>query len=84
MPTVKTGINYEALVLKSRPNAFEYDDGGKVSIILKENVTEECPTCGRKGWTHPKVIGLISAIGSAGSSEYAWKNAAENLGLVEI
>ena len=82
MPATKTRPNYTSLVLKKHPDAFLYDDGRRVEIRLRKDVTETCPTCGRDNWTHPVIVDLMPTIGQGNNSESAWKNAAERLGLV--
>lgn len=83
MKTTRSRQNAKEAVLTEYPNAFVYDNGESVMILLREVITEQCPTCGRKRWKHEKPVHPLApmpkCIGRAGSEEYAWGDAAKSL-----
>jgi hypothetical protein len=71
-------LSYEQLVKNSHPTAFVDDDGEWVRIRVKMEATE---TCSKYKRDRTRMVTDV-AIGSAGNEQDAWKDAAQNLGLI--
>ena len=81
MNATATQLSAEQLVKQKHPTAFVDDDGERVAILIKKTVTERCPHCDQD-WTHQVTNLMVGSIGRGGTDEYAWQNAAKNLGLM--
>jgi hypothetical protein len=68
------------LVKAKFPTAYVNDDGEWIYIQTTKTVTENCPECHQK-WTHEKED-LFWSLGSGGTEEIAWVNAASRFGLL--
>lgn len=76
-------MTQKELVLQKHPNAYAHDDGERILIMDKRDVTETCPHCGQP-WTHTAPEFTQSYLGSGGTEEVAWKDAAYRLGLIPL
>ncbi len=70
----------QELVQQKYPDSFVEDDGERVYIRTRKNITETCPYC-QRNWTH-KVVDYSNTIGAGGSESRAWEDAAKSLGLI--
>lgn len=68
------------LVLQKYPRAFVYDDGERVYIRDRIMIKGFCPHC-KRPWEREEED-FMHSLGFGGYAEAAWKNAAENLGLL--
>ena len=73
----KKELGPEARVRRVYPDAHVVDDGSWVYIYNQKTVAEVCPLC-KQSWIR-KVTDYGRILGSGGSEDLAWQNAAKNL-----
>lgn len=76
-------MNPKELVVQKHPNAHADDDGERIQILVKRDITETCPHCGQP-WTHTAPEFVQHCLGFGGTEEVAWKDAAYRLGLIPL
>ncbi len=81
MATTSGTLIARELVIQKYQDAHVDDDGEWVRIRVRKNITEPCPHCGQP-YTRSAPEFMQKCLGSGGSAEVAWADAAKGLGLL--